>query len=62
MEMKQKKIKNMKGFLCRSVDGKLFFRHYYADHTFRDFDIAHYDLGIEIIDSVPTPIRKDKRG
>jgi hypothetical protein len=51
MKIKQEKIKNMRGFLCRSVDGKVLFRQYYGDHSFRDFDIAHYDLEIEIIDS-----------
>jgi hypothetical protein len=52
-KMKQEKIANMRGFLCRSAGGEVFFRQHNADHSFRDFDIAHYDLDleIEIVDS-----------
>jgi hypothetical protein len=50
-KMKPEKITNQRGFLCRSMDGKTFFRTYNADGSFRDFDIAHHDLEIEIVDS-----------
>lgn len=37
------------GMLCRSaVDGGYFFRVYAADHTFTDYALKHYDLGVTI--------------
>jgi hypothetical protein len=48
--MKPKKIKNVKGMLCRSVDGRAFFRVYKPDGSFCDYHIVHCDLEIEVID------------
>lgn len=49
--MKPEKIKDLKGFLCRSLDGKLFFRTYIENGTFNDYEICHLDLEIQIIDT-----------
>ena len=49
--MKPEKIKNLKGFLCRSFDGKFFFRAYAEDGTFNDYEICHSDLEIQIMDT-----------
>jgi len=48
--MTQKKIKNVKGILCRDIDGRAFFRVYEPDGSFRDYHIAHFDLEIELTD------------
>jgi len=47
-----------RGFLLRSVDdagsSKYFFRVYGADHSFRDYELIHSDLEIEIVDEDAT--------
>jgi len=50
-EIKPKKIKNLEGFLCRSIDGRFFFRTHNEDCTFNDHEIHHFDLKIKIIDT-----------
>ncbi len=49
--MKPEKIRNLKGFLCRSFDGKFFFRTYTEDEAFNDYEICHSDLEIQIMDT-----------
>ncbi|MFV9646149.1 MAG: hypothetical protein ACNYWU_10030 [Desulfobacterales bacterium] len=49
--MKPKKIQNLKGFLCKSLEGKFFFRTYKEDGSFNDYEIYHSDLEIEILDT-----------
>ena len=48
--MNPKKITNVKGMLCRDIDGRAFFRVYKPDGSFRDYRIAHFDLEIEVTD------------
>jgi alpha-D-ribose 1-methylphosphonate 5-triphosphate synthase subunit PhnI len=47
-----------RGFLLRSVDdagcSRYFFRAYGADHSFRDYELIHSDLEIEIVDEEAT--------
>ena len=47
-----------RGFLLRSIDdggcSRYFFRVYGADHSFRDYEIVHSDLEIEIVDDEAT--------
>ena len=47
-----------RGFLLRSIDGagcaRYFFRVYGAGHSFRDYEILHSDLEIEIVDEEAT--------
>lgn len=47
-----------RGFLLRSIDddgcSRYFFRVYLADHSFRDYEIIHSDLEIEIVDEEAT--------
>ena len=38
----------VRGILCRSVDGSVFFRVTHADATFTDYDFRHDDLPITI--------------
>lgn len=38
------------GVLCRSIDGKYFFRIYHDDGEFTDYDLAHLDLAVTIHD------------
>ena len=49
--MKPEKIKNLKGFLCKSFEDKFFFRTYNEDGSHIDYDICHSDLEIQILDS-----------
>ena len=49
--MKPEKIRNLKGFLCRSFDDKFFFRTYTEDGAFNDYEICHSDLEIQIMDT-----------
>ena len=58
--MKPENANGMKLMLLQSVDG-LFFRQYYANGDFRDIDIWHYDLEIEVLDK-DAYIYKDKEG
>jgi hypothetical protein len=53
------KIKNMKGYLCISLDGRYFFRTYHNDGSFCDYDINHTDMEIEIVDSDAYIYKKD---
>ena len=48
--MKPEKIQNLKGFLCKSFEGKFFFRTYNEDGSFTDYKICHSDLEIQILD------------
>ncbi|MCJ8331110.1 MAG: hypothetical protein HRT89_16385 [Lentisphaeria bacterium] len=48
--MKPEKITKLKGILCKSFDGRFFFRVRDANGSFRDYTIAHSDLTIEIQD------------
>jgi hypothetical protein len=41
--------KGVKGYIIRALDGYVF-RVYNEDFTFVDYDILHYDLGIEILE------------
>jgi len=47
-----------RGFLLRSIDdagcSRYFFRVYGADHSFRDYELIHSDLEIEIVDEEAT--------
>jgi hypothetical protein len=38
------------GVICRSVDGKFFFRVYTKDFEFDDYEILHSDLRVRILD------------
>jgi hypothetical protein len=40
---------NTKGFLIRAFD-EILFRQYFADGSFRDYDILHHDLEVTITD------------
>ena len=48
--MKPKKIKKLKGILCRSIGGEYFFRTRNSRGIEVDYAIAHNDLQIEIND------------
>lgn len=37
--------------MCKSLNGKFFFRTYNQDGTFNDYEIRHSDLEIQIVDS-----------
>ena len=56
--MKTKLARGTRGFLLRSIDdtGGLdyVFRIYGADHSFRDYELFHSDLEVEIIDEEAT--------
>jgi hypothetical protein len=48
----------VRGFLLRSIDDdgcvRYFFRVYGADNSFRDYELIHSDLEIEIVDEEAT--------
>jgi len=47
-----KPAKGTKGFIIRTADDRGYvFRIYNKDFTFVDYDILHYDMEIEILDS-----------
>jgi hypothetical protein len=48
--MKPKKIKKMQGMLCRSIDGRVFLRTRMPDGGQQDYEIAHSDMNIQIMD------------
>ena len=48
--MMSEKIKNLRGFLCKSFEGKFFFRTYNEDGSYIDYEICHSDLEIQILD------------
>jgi hypothetical protein len=58
--MKPKRIQNLKGFLCKSLEDKFFFRTYNEDGTYIDYEICHSDLEIQILD--PDAYAYDKDG
>lgn len=48
--MSKTPAENTTGFLIRTLNSYVF-RVYNSDHTFRDYDILHYDLEVTITDS-----------
>ncbi len=50
LNMKPKRIQSLKGFLCKSLENKFFFRTYNEDGTYIDYEICHSDLEIQILD------------
>ncbi|HUP62747.1 MAG TPA: hypothetical protein VNA69_20265 [Thermoanaerobaculia bacterium] len=55
---KTSRARGTRGFLLRSIDdagrSRYFFRVYGADHSFRDYELIHSDLEIEIVDEEAT--------
>ena len=49
-KMRPKKIKKLKGILCRDHSGEAFLRTTKANGTFRDYQIYHSDLSVIIED------------
>lgn len=56
----RKPAQGQRGFLIRGMNGEIWFRQYDADHNFVDYDIAHHDCEIEIVDSSAELIRNDR--
>jgi len=58
MTRKPSLARGTRGFLLRSIDDagslRYFFRVYGADHTFRDYELIHSDLEIQILDEEAT--------
>lgn len=58
MSRKTSLARGTRGFLLRSIDDtgglRYFFRVYGADHSFRDYELIHSDLEIEIVDEEAT--------
>lgn len=56
--MKTTLARGTRGFLLRSFDdagsSHYFFRVYGADHSFRDYELRHSDLEVEIVDEEAT--------
>ena len=56
--MKAKLARGTRGFLLRSIDDTdgldYVFRVYGADHSFRDYELLHSDLEVEIVDEEAT--------
>jgi hypothetical protein len=56
--MKTTLARGARGFLLRSFDdaggSPYFFRVYGADHSFRDYELLHSDLEVEIVDEEAT--------
>lgn len=53
-----------RGFLLRSIDdagcSRYFFRVYDADRSFRDYELLHSDLEVEIVDKEATFYEADE--
>jgi hypothetical protein len=56
--MKTRLARGTRGFLLRSFDDacgpRYFFRVYGVDHSFRDYELLHSDLEVEIVDEEAT--------
>jgi hypothetical protein len=56
--MKTTLARGTRGFLLRSFDdagsSRYLFRVYGADHSFRDYELLHFDLEVEIVDEEAT--------
>jgi len=56
--VKPRLARGTRGFLLRSIDDKgalgYVFRVYGADHSFRDYELFHSDLEVEIVDEEAT--------
>lgn len=50
--LKEKKAKGKKGVLIRQLDGEIVFRIYNKDKSFKDYEIWHNDLEVEITDDM----------
>ena len=52
-----KPAQGQRGFLIRGMDGQIWFRQYDPEGEFVDYDIAHYDCEIEIVDDSAELVR-----
>lgn len=43
--------RGIKGFLIRTASGELVFRVYDENKNYKDYEIYHYDLEVQIIDN-----------
>jgi hypothetical protein len=60
--MKTTKAKNVSGVLCRSINGRYFFRVYSSDKKeFKDYDLLHSDLSITITDNEATLYESEEK-
>lgn len=48
-----------RGMLIDSFDGRRYFRQYDENHDFVDYELTHFDLEIEILDSSAALIRTE---
>jgi len=55
-----KPARGQRGLLIRGMDGQIWFRQYDELGNFVDYDIAHYDCEIEIVDSSAELIRNER--
>ena len=44
----EKTANGVSGILCRTTEGRYFFRIYHGDKTFDDYDLMHDDLSVTI--------------
>ena len=59
--MKPEKIKRLRGMLCRMIDGRAFLRVRGPRGRYRDYDIAHCDLEIEVCDDDAYVYRRNEK-
>lgn len=62
MTVKTKSAKNVTGFLCRSSNGRYFFRVYDKDGEFVDYDISHTDLEVTISSDCDATFYENEKG
>ncbi len=58
----EKNAAGVSGILCRSVNGKYFFRIYHGDDTFDDYDLLHDDISVTIAADELASFYEDENG
>ncbi len=60
--MTEKSAAGVSGVLCRSIDGRYFFRIYHGDGTFDDYDLLHDDISVTIAADELASFYEDENG
>lgn len=58
----EKNAAGVSGILCRSIDGRYFFRIYHGDGEFDDYDLLHDDISVTIAADQLASFYEDENG
>lgn len=60
--MNEKSAAGVSGILCRSINGRYFFRIYHGNGKFDDYDLLHDDISVTITANQLASFYEDENG